>query len=251
MTDQRRQSIRRAAGRALAAGLTIAALTAVVALVDGDFGDVQVRVILTSIGFAIASATAASGASQRLKASRVLRMVGTVTMLVSVLAFVLLAVGLWTTIDDWGNEDVWRAFGVSGLLAVAGSHACLVLGARRPSDGDFITALVFASLALAVLDTLASILPISGLAEEVGGDTAQLLAATLVLLVLTSVLPPILRRTQRPSETALQTEMQLFAGEVEAAADRIDELNRGPSHRAPEIRREVERLRDLARSFQA
>jgi hypothetical protein len=167
------------------------------------------------------------------------------------LAFVLLAVGLWTNIDDWGSEEVWRAFGVTGLLGIAGSHACVVLGARRPSDSDFTTALVFASLALAVFDTLAGILPISGLAEEVGGDTAQLLAATLVLLVLTSVLPPILRRTQRPAERAPATEMERFAGEVEALADRIDELNRGPSHRAPEIRREVERLRDLARSFQA
>jgi len=80
---------------------------------------------------------------------------------------------------------------------------------------------------------------------------AQLLAATLVLLVLTTVLPPILRRMQQPSAGGRTTEIQRFAGEVEQVANRIDELIRGPSHSAPEIRRELQRLRDLARSFQA
>lgn len=249
MTDARRESIRRAAGQALVAGLTIAALTAVVALMSGGFDDTEVRVILTSIGFAISSSTAASGAAQRLRASRSLRTLGTVTMLLSGLAFVLLAVGLWT--NDWGSEEVWRAFGITAVLAVAGSHACVVLGARRPSDSDAVNALVFASLALAAFDTLAGVGAISGLTEEVSGDMASLLAATLVLLVLTSVLPPLLRRIERASEGAPATAMQRFAGEVEAAAERIDELNRGPSNRAPEIRREVERLRNLARSFQA
>jgi hypothetical protein len=243
------QSIRRSAGRALAAGLTIAALTAVVALLTGSFEDTEVRVILTSIGFAIASATAASGAAQRLKPSAALRALGTATALLSGATFVLLALGLWT--DDWGSEGIWRAFGCTAVLAVAGAHACVVLGARRPSDSDLIRSLVVASIALAVLDTVGALLPISGLAEDMAGDLAQLFAATLVLLVLTSVLPPIMRRTQSPSETAPQTAMQRFAGEVEAVADRIEELNRGPSHRAPEIRREVERLRDLARSFHA
>jgi hypothetical protein len=249
MTDDRRESIRRFAGRALAAGLTIAALTAVVALVTGSFEDTEVRVILTSIGFAIASATAASGAAQRLKRSAALRALGTATALLSGVTFVLLALGLWT--DDWGSEGIWRAFGCTSVLAVAGAHACVVLGARRPSDSDLIRSLVVASVALAVLDTVGALLPISGLAEDVAGDLAQLFAATLVLLVLTSVLPPIMRRIQTPSVTAPRTAMQRFAGEVEAVADRIDELNRGPSDRAPEIRREVERLRDLARTFHA
>jgi hypothetical protein len=248
MTDDRPEYIKRAAGRALAAGLTVAALTAVVALLTGSFEDTELRVILTSIGFAITSATAAAGAAQRLSASDGLRALGTVTALLSGVTFILLALGLWT--GDWGSEGIWRAFGCAAVLAVAGAHACLVLGARRSSDGDALRYLVVASVALGLLDTLGALLPISGLAEDVG-DMAQLFAATLVLLVLTTVLPPILRRTQSPAQSGPQTEMQRFAGEVEAVAERIDELNRGPSNRAPEIRREVERLRNLARSFQA
>jgi hypothetical protein len=251
MTDDRRQAIRRAAGRALVGGLTLAAFVAVLALMGGSFGDTEVQVILTSIGFAVASATAATGASLRLRVTSGLRALGTATVLASALAFVLLVVGLWMTGDEWGSESVWRAFGVAGVTALAGSHACVVLGARRPSDSDAVSALVFASLALAALDTLAAILPISDLVTEVSGDLAQPIAATVVLLVLTTILPPILRRMESPTATAPTTAMHRFAGEVEAVAERIEELNRGPSNRAPEIRREVERLRDLARSFQA
>jgi len=251
MNEDPRESIRRAAGRALVAGLTVAALTAVVALLSGDFDDTEVRVILTSIGFAISSATGASGATLRLRASGSLGTLGAATVALSGLAFVLLAVGLWTNMDDWGSEGVWRAFGVTGLLAIAGSHACVVLGARRPSDSDAVRALVVTSLALAAFDTLGGILPISGLTDDVVDGMAQILAATLVLLVLTTVLPPILRRIQRPAPRGSATAIQRFAGEVEEAADRIEKLNRGPSNRAPEIRREIERLRDLARSFQA
>jgi hypothetical protein len=249
MTAERRDAIRRAGGRALAAGLTAAALTAVVALLTGSFDDTEVRVILTSIGFAISSATAASGAAQRLRSSAALRALGTATAALSGAAFILLCLGLWT--GDWGSEGIWRAFGCTAVLAVAGAHASIVLGAGRRTDTDLIRSLVVASVALTLLDTVGALLAISGLAGDVAGELAQLFAATLVLLVLASVLPPILRRTQRTSETVAQTAIQRFAGEVEAVADRIDELNRGPSHRAPEIRREVDRLRALARSFQA
>jgi hypothetical protein len=251
MTDDPRASIKRSAGWALVAGLTIAALTAVGALVAGSLGDTELRVILTSIGFAISSSTAATGAAQRLRPSARLALLGTATALLSGLAFVLLVAGLWTNTDDWGSEEVWRAFGCSALLAIAGAHACLVLGARRSSDSDAVSALVFGSLALAALDTLGGILPIAGLVDDVDEDAAKVLAATLVLLVLTTVLQPILRRLQRAPATTPTTALERFAGEVEAVAERIDELNRGPAVRAPEISREVERLRALARSFQA
>jgi hypothetical protein len=250
VTDDRRASLKRAAGWALVAGLTVAALTAVGALLAGDLDDTSLRVILTSIGFAVASSTAATGAAQRYRRSAGLAALGTATAILAGLAFALLAAGLWTNRDDWGSEGIWRAFGCSGLLAIAGAHACLVLGARRRTDSEAVTALAFASLALAALDTLGGLLPISGLMDEVDDTAAKLLAATLVLLVLTSLLQPILRRLQPASAGPRETSLEHFAAEVEAAAGRIEELNRGPGSRAPEIRREAERLRRLARSFQ-
>jgi hypothetical protein len=112
-------------------GLSIAALTAIAALLGGDFGDTEWRVIGSSLGLAIASAVAAAGASQRICASGLLRQLGTATAVLAGIASVLLLAGLWA--DDWGSEEIWRGFGCESVLAIAGSHACVVLGARRRS----------------------------------------------------------------------------------------------------------------------
>jgi hypothetical protein len=256
---------RRAAGWALVAGLSIAALTAVVALVGGDFDDTEVRVILTSIGFAVASSTATAGTAQLARSAAWLRRLGIATATLSAVAFGLLVAGLWTNMDQWGSESVWRTFGCTGLSAIAASHACVVLGARRRSDRDSVTLLVFASVALGAFDTVAGIVPISGLSDDVDEGLAKLLAATLVLFLLTTVLPPILRRLTRPQDapvalppdlarpdTAARREaLEFVTSEVVSIAERIDELSRGPALRTPEIRHEAERLRALARSFQA
>src|SRR5829696_1507737 len=58
-----RDKVRRVAGWALVGGLSVAALTAIAALLAGDFGETEWRVIFSSLGFAIASAVAASGAN--------------------------------------------------------------------------------------------------------------------------------------------------------------------------------------------
>ena len=243
------------------AGLSTAALTAVAALLSGSFEDTELRVILSSLGFALSSSTAASGAAQRFRRSDALRTLGTGTAALSAVAFVLLLLGLWT--GDWGNEGLWRSFGCAAVLAILGSHACLVLGALRPSDSALVRALVVSSVVLGVIDAFASIAPIGGLADEVDEGLAKVIGASLVLLVLTSVLPPILRRlalqdrgpgprmhAERMDAVERRDALELLTGEVVAIADRIDELNSGPGVRAPEIRREVERLRGLARSFQ-
>jgi hypothetical protein len=250
-----RADIRRFAGWALVGGLSVAAFTAVVALLLGDFDDTEVKVILTSIGFAIASSTGAAGAAQRLRASNILHAVGTLTAGLSAISFVLLVAGLWT--GDWGSEGVWRAFGCTALVALGGAHICLVLGARRLTDGDVIRLLVNASLVLAAIDVIGALLPISGISDDVDEGAAQLLAATLVLLVLSTVLPPILRRMRvgtapRPAGGGARDEaLDFLAGEVESIAIRIADLSSGPAISTPQIRREAERLRDLARSFQS
>jgi hypothetical protein len=246
-----RDQLRRVAGWALVGGLSVAALTAVGALLAGDFDETEWRVVLSSLGFAIASAVAASGASQRLRASGLLREVGTATALLAGVAYVLLLAGLWT--DDWGSEGIWRSFGCAAVLAIAGSHACVVLGARRRSDTDLVSLLVVSSLVLAGIDTVGGLLPISDIVDEVGEGGAKFFGVTLVLLLLTTLLPPLMRRLQPfggASQGARADGVALLAEEVATIADRIEDLARGPALRTPEIRQEAERLRKLARSFQ-
>jgi hypothetical protein len=250
-------AIRTFAGRALVGGLCLAAGMAVIALLTGSFGDTETRVILTSIGFAVASGTGSAGAAARLRPSDELRLLGGATVVASGAAFALLVLGLWTDMDDWGSEGLWRAFGCSGVLAIAGSHACVMLSGRRQGDSEAIRLLTFASLAFSAIDTTAALVPIADLVDDVNDAWARIVGATLVLLVLTSVLPPILRRIQ-PAHAATPAATdgnaggapEFFATAVVRIADRIDLLNADPGNRSPEIGAEVKRLRELAKSFE-
>jgi hypothetical protein len=248
-------AIRTFAGRALVGGLCLAAGVAVIALLTGDLGDTETRVILTSVGFAATSGTGSAGATARLRPSERLQLLGGATVVASIATFGLLVLGLWTSLDDWGSEGLWRAFGCFGVLAVAGSHACVMLAARRPRDTDAIRLLTIASLAFSAIDTTAAILPIAGLVDDVNEGWARLVGATLVLLVLTSVLPPILRRMQPATAPATangkpDAAPDFFATAVVQIVDRIDVLNADPGNRSPEIAAELKRLRSLAESFE-
>jgi hypothetical protein len=254
--DPNLASIRRFAGLALVTGLCFAAVAAVLALLTGSFDDTDARVILTSIGFAIASATASSGAAARLRPSEGMQLLGTATLVASIAAFVLLLAGLWTNMDDWGSEGVWRTFGCVAILGVAGSHACLMLGAIRRADADLVRLLTLSAVGFAAFDALAVILPLAGLVDDIDEPWPRIFGAALVLLVLTSVLPPILRRMRpaaRPAPSANGSTVaadDFLASAVVQIADKIDALNSDPANRGPEIRAEVNRLRTLAQSFE-
>jgi len=249
-------SIRRYAGWALVAGLLVAAAAAVLALLTGSFDDTDWRVILTSVGFAVTSATGSAGAGARLRASDGLHLLGTLTVLASGVAFVLLLLGLWTDMDEWGDEDVWRAFGVVAVLAVAGSHACVMVGARRRSDSEAIRLLTLAAVGFSAFDTTAVILPLLELVTDIEEPWPNVFGAALVLLVLTSLLPPILRKMQpaaapRSADGSLERGTGFLATAVVEIADRIELLNSDPGNREPEIRAQIRRLRDLAESYES
>ena len=94
------------------------------------------------------------------------------------------------------------------------------------------------------------------LIDDVDGSWVRIFGATLVLLILTSVLPPILSRIEpaatRPATRSESTapEDEFLATAVIRIADGIELLNSDPGNRAPEIQAEVGRLRKLAESFE-
>jgi VanZ family protein len=88
------------------------------------------------------------------------------------------------------------------------------------------------------------ILPLAGVVDDIDEPWPRIFSAVLVLLVLTSVLPPIMRRMQ-PAASPSRA-----ASAVIQIADKIDALNSDPGNRSPEIQREVNRLRNLAQSFE-
>jgi hypothetical protein len=246
--------------------LCVAALTAIAAIVTGDFDETDARVLATSLGFAIFSATAASGASLRFRDSESLRALGLGAMALSAASFLLLLWLLWGT----GEGEVWRWFGSAALGAPACSHASVVAGAVRASDSPTVRTLATTSIMLGIVDAFFGILAFSGAVHGIRQGFGQLMAVLVILLVLTTALAPILRRLQRPAVTVAAPAGGAFAtvaepaapfrraagpralaAEVVAAADRIEALNGDPGNRAPDIRRECERLREFARSHSA
>ena len=142
------------------------------------------------------------------------------------------------------------------MAGLAGSHACVLLGARRRLDSVVVRRITAAALWLGAIDACGAILAISSVVSDVNEVWGRLFGASLVLLVLTTVLPPILRRTQPALGPVAETNGrspesdELLASAVLRIAERIDVLNSDPGNRAPEIRAEVERLRKLAQSFE-
>ena len=61
-------------------------------------------------------------------------------------------------------------------------------------DADLVRLLTISAVGFAAFDGLAVILPLAGLVDDIDEPWPRLFGAVLVLLVLTSVLPPIMRR---------------------------------------------------------
>ncbi len=262
MTDTRTSSLKRTALLCFAAGLTIAALTAIAALLTSSFEETEWRVIGTSLAFAVYSSLAAAGAATRLSDDRAVAVLGTATLTFAVIAFGMVTVGIW---DEPENGDVlWRGYGCATVIAFASVHAALVIQARSPSDGRGVALLASLSLVFGALDAVGALLPISGLSEDLDVGYANLFGVGLVLLILTTALPPLLRRAQRsgaepraatvpspsPGPVPERGRDAQLAHDVTAIADRLEALCHVLDGAAPSVRTEVERLRRVARSLQ-
>jgi len=235
--------LRRVAGWALVAGLCVSAAVAIVALLTDGWSDLSWRVVGTSLGFSVLTCTAAAGAALRLRAARWAHSLGAATIGSSAAAFCLLVAALWVDDVEW----LWRAFGIAGLAALWTSHASLMLRALRSDDSTAVRRLTSVSVVALGIDTSIGMLAILGAFDDVDSDPLERgLAALLVLTLLSTVLPPILRRLQRrPTTSPFGTPQRAsgLAGEIAEVVARLEEMDLPPRARA-----EVDRLRQLARN---
>jgi hypothetical protein len=245
MPESGHPPIGRLLGWALVGSLCVAAATAIVALAGGSFDDTDWKVIGTSLSFAAYSALASSGASVRVKEHPAAPALGVATIAAASLGWALLLAEIWIDFDD---ETIVRACAVVTIAALAGSHASLVLRGTRAGDTAVISALVVASIALGVLDGTAGAVAIAA-NLDVTDAGERLMAVALVLLLLTTALPPVLRRMQpaRPAPDWPEPRdgsLERLAGAVVASTERIERLDDPAA-----VRAECRRLRELARSL--
>lgn len=243
------RSLRRIVLLALVAGLSVAAVVAIAAILTRSFGRVDLRVVATSLGFSVFSVLGAAGAPTDQTGRR--NALGLSTMAVATLSYGLLLVGIWVNHGSF----VWRSFGTFAVTTLAVSHACLVLGNVRATDSPLIRRLTAVSVVAASVDSAFGGLAIVGAVRHVDSDYLRLLAVLVIVMLLTTVLPPLLRRLQRSGDTVRLSSHPLVATasaptpgltELLAIADHLDELISSAGPAATQIGSYAAQLRRIA-----
>lgn len=135
---------------------------------------------------------------------------------------------------------------------MAGSHASLVLSAQRASDSPVITNLTVLSVLAASLDAILTMIAIVGLVHHISSSEIRFAAVLVITMLLSTALPPILRRATRSTNAAdagLPFATPLNDGapaELREIAHRLERLAPRTGHLAHEIQREAATLRALA-----
>ena len=101
-----------------------AALVGIVALLGGDFGETQGKILLTTVLFGAFSITALCHLAI---ADRAMRVVGILGLLASGVGLVTGMVLIWRSWDSPGVDDWFRVFATAGIVAVSFAHANLLL----------------------------------------------------------------------------------------------------------------------------
>jgi hypothetical protein len=204
----------------------IAGLAAIVAVANGRFGTEDLRVLGTSLGFAVFSSTAAAGAALRREGTGRSPWVGVATIVLSGLSLLMLEVAIWAL-----DEDALRLFGSLALLTLAASHASIVLRAQRPDDGPLLRFSTAASILFATADCAGAAVVLQG-NFDIPDPSAYIRATAVVLIAMlvTTAIPPLLRASRRranraprippppPPPTALPTADTMRVSPLAAAA---------------------------------
>jgi len=170
--DARREATISAARRGAIYGIVIsfslAAVVGIIALLGGDFGETQGKIILTTL---LMGATSITALCHLAIADRAMRLVGFVGLAASAVALVSGVVLIWRDWNDPAFEDWLRVFATAGIVAVSFAHANLLLllaGRRRRliRVGLMVTLVMIAAVAIMIILPIVSEGQIPGFANE-------------------------------------------------------------------------------------
>ena len=147
---------------------SLAAVVGIIALLSGDFGETQGRIVLTTL---LLGATSITALCHLAIADRAMRIVGFVGLAASTVTLVTGLVLIWR---DWGATDFdeWlKVFATAGIIAVSFAHANLLLllaGRRRAviRIGLMVTLVMIAVVAIMIILPIVSEGEIPGVGNE-------------------------------------------------------------------------------------
>lgn len=178
---------KRAALWFLIVSVVLSAVSGIVAIVSGTFGDVQARIILTTLTISAASLCAlACGACWENAQVKILPASGIALAVITAAIFIF---GIWTKIS---SDEFWKAAASVGIVAAATAHVCLISLARLAKR--FIWSRVAAFVAAYLL--AAQFIYI--IYETPHGDTfVRIIGVTSIILAALTILTPVFHRLSR------------------------------------------------------
>jgi hypothetical protein len=178
---------------AVVGALCLTALIAIMALLTGNFGETEGKILATTGGFALASLFAMRG-TILLDQNRH-RELGWTVVALSALAFLLELKVVW--IDEGDSPVTWKALAITAGFAGALGQIATSLARRRPSDPSSLRPLAWAAGGCAL--TVELLIAIAAIEEVDDSGFYRLLAAIFVLDVLLVALESVVRRLGTPA----------------------------------------------------
>lgn len=209
LSDTTLTGVRRTAVVFVIVSLSIAALLGIVTLFTGEFGDVQTKILLTTL---LVAAFAITALCHLAVVGRSPRIVGYVGIGASVLALVLGLTLIWVSWDNWNEifSGVAKSFGVLAIVAasLAQANLLLLLAARRQSAiriGLYVT--------LGAIGLLALLLSLTIVTEgDIPGSDGDLywrfVGVIAILDVLGTIVLPVLGRVFRDGTAAVTVRLE-------------------------------------------
>jgi hypothetical protein len=175
--------------------LSVTALIAIVALLAGDFGDTELRIMGTTAGFGLCALIATRGTAL-LDLNRYATLARAVIGL-SALAFLI---ELWVVWVDDDSEAGWKSYVCAIALAVALGQIAGMIARRRDTDPPALRVIAWGAGVCAIV--LAAMGCFAALAEVDSAGYYQAFGVVVVLDILGVVLQPVVRRLGAPIEAA-------------------------------------------------
>ena len=167
--------------------LTISALLAITCVLSGEFGDFEIKVLITTSVIAVASICSLCCSAYSNRTQNTLPSLGGISL--AALSAAMLIVGLWAEVD---SEGYWKTTAVCSVFSMAFAHSLALLAVKlRPTH-------TWLQLGTGInIFALASLLSVIILAEIDDEGVFKIVAVLAILAALETLVIPILSRLSK------------------------------------------------------
>ena len=179
--------------------LALSALFAIVCVIRGEFGEFEVKVLVTTLVIAAGSICSLCCSAYAGRTHNTWPALGGIG--VATLAGALLILGVWMEIE---SEPYWKDTAVLGVLAAACAHALALLALRLKPEQRWLQVVTSVNIAL-----LALVISSMILGEVDNEDVLKVVVVLAILAALGTLVVPILSRLARAQPDQPRAELLL------------------------------------------